>query len=376
MAFTATPSPTTPSPCVDPTQPIPQPPLTVVPCDGQNVLSAPVSTLYRKPLLNRMRAVQVHGGQQAVIRWQMHDKNGNPVDLSECVADNPPPAVPAIPCRQSTGGLLLEGPMTTPGSTGSSDVSLGSECRAPYALKLRVREDLSLGHDDLNLARFEVPAYIYDAANGIIQAVLTAQQTASPGVYFAEAALVGEDTEGRDYLLFANTFYLYVDRSMWSRRGPMGPPSLAEVRLHLRDSEGAENFLLDNLKFDAAEIAFASANCVAYWNEVPPDIARYNTQNFPFRYHWLQGICAQLFMMVAEQFRANNLQYSAAGVSVNDQDKMEVYEKAAVARNQEWKDFVRRKKAEMNLEACYGEVGSPYGMYGYGRHIDGNVIGR
>lgn len=345
MAFVATPAPGAVCPCAPNSVLVPVPTLSV-PCDGQNILSAPISTVYKTPLLNRMRAIPVHGGQQAIVKWQMHDGNGTPVDLTEC-----------LDCPASE-------PISV--SLGSSEQSLGSACRAPYALKLRVRENISVGRSSYDPARFEVPAYISDAATGEVRAVLTKQHTNEPGVYFAELALVGEDDAGLEYVLFANTFYLYIDRSMWSHRGPSGPPSLAEIRLHLRDSGGSENFLLDNLKFDVAEIAMAASRCVAYWNEIPPDIRSYNTQTFPYRYHWLEGICAQLFMMVAEQFRSNNLQYSAAGVSVNDQDKEQVYERAAAARQEVWTTFVRRKKSELNLEAGYGEVGSPYFYAGYG----------
>jgi hypothetical protein len=142
--------------------------------------------------------------------------------------------------------------------------------------------------------------------------------------------------------------------------------SIAEIRLHLRDSAPGESYLLENLMFDDAEIALAIARPVMYWNEVPPPLGRnYSTQNFPFRYHWLEGICANLFMMVAEQFRRNQLSYQAGGIAVDDQNKEGSYERAGQTRWQAYREWVRATKASINLESCYGEVGSNYKYSAY-----------
>jgi hypothetical protein len=201
-----------------------------------------------------------------------------------------------------------------------------------------------------------------------VEVVLPRRSTIVPGIYFAEMAIVNNDDEGKEYVHLSNTFYVIIERGLWSsRRQPGGAPSLAEIRLHLRDSDPAESFLLDHIRFDDAEIALAIQRPVQYWNEIPPGVGNYTTQNFPWRYHWLEAICANLFWMVAEQFRANNLQYSAAGVQVNDQDKEPNYEKAAERRQANWLDFVRRKKSEINLNSAYGGIGSTYGhISGYG----------
>jgi hypothetical protein len=70
-------------------------------------------------------------------------------------------------------------------------------------------------------------------------------------------------------------------------------------------------------------------------------------------------------MMVAEQFRRNQLDYSAAGMSVNDQNKEANYERAGQARWQAYREWVRATKASINLESCYGEVSSTYKYAAY-----------
>lgn len=300
--------------------------LTPVSCAGQNVISAPVSAANGQPLLSKMRAVSITQGQCATIEWQLHSQEGFPVDL-----------------------------------TGCADATL-------FKVVLRLKEQLALGNQN---PVQEVVAVITDAATGKVTADLTAQMVGVPGVYYAEMALVNIPAEeaATPCVVFSNTFYLIINRSTFDDRANGrngGAPSIAEVRLHLRDSAPGESYLLESLMFDDAEIALAISRPVQYWNEVPPPLNRiFNTQNFPFRYHWLEGICGNLFLMVAEQYRRNQLSYSAGGIAVDDQNKEPAYERAGQTRWQAYKEWVRATKASINLESCYGEVTSNYKYSAY-----------
>lgn len=307
--------------------------LTPVSCAGQNVLSAPISAVNGVPVLSRMRAVSLTQGQCGSIEWQMHDKDGHPVDLSIC-------------------GVVNEG---------------SSAAINDYKVVLRLKEQLSLGNARRPL---QVDAEIVDAINGRVRAELSKGMTKYPGVYYGELALVDATAEANNLpcVVFSNTFYVIISRSTFAdgTGGMSGPPSIAEIRLHLRDSAPGESFLLDNLMFDDAEIALAIARPVMYWNEIPPPLNDvYNTQNFPFRYHWLEGICANLFMMVAEQYRKNQFSYSAAGMQIDDQNKAPAYEQAGQMRWQAYREWVRATKASINLESAYGEVTSTYKYSAY-----------
>jgi len=298
-------------------------------CSQQDNLKAAVSKTNGVPVLTRTRAVSVSQGQCANIDWQMLDTQGRPVDLSPC----------------GFGGL-------TP----------------PVAFKVvfRLKEQLELGN-----ARppIQVDAELFDAETGKVRAQLVQGMTQYPGVYYGEMALidVANEQAGNPCVVFSNTFSVIINRSTFGPQGQQsGPPSIAEIRLHLRDSSPAESYLLEHVMFDDAEIALAITRPVMYWNEIPPPLdAVYNTQNFPFRYHWLEGICANLFMMVAEQYRRNQLAYSAAGMSVDDQNKEASYERAGQARWQAYREWVRATKASINLESCYGEVTSNYKYSAY-----------
>jgi len=294
--------------------------LTPVACAGQNVISAPISSTNGQPSLTKMRAVSITQGQCATIEWQMHSQEGFPVDLSSC-----------------------------------TDAAL-------FKVVLRLKEQLSLG--SANPVQ-EVVATIADAATGKVTAELTSALVGLPGVYYAEMALVNIPAEeaATPCVVFSNTFYLIINRSTFGSAN--GPPSIAEVRLHLRDSAPGESYLLDSLMFDDAEIGLAIGRPIQYWNEIPPPIRTFSTQSFPFRYHWLEGISANLFLMVAEQYRRNQLSYSAGGIAVDDQNKEPAYERAGQTRWQAYKEWVRATKASINLESCYGEVTSNYKYSAY-----------
>jgi hypothetical protein len=276
-----------------------------------------------------MRAISVSQGQTSTINWQLHNKDGGPVSLTSC-AD-----------------ALADGTLK---------------------LVLRLKEQLALGNQNPVLT-VDVDYADGDMANGTVGVTLEQGMTSLPGIYYAEIALVNTAVPDptNPAVVFSNTFYLIINRSTFGesiRSG--GPPSVAEIRLHLRDSSPAESYLLENLMFDDAEIALAIARPVQYWNEIPPPLDQvYNTQNFPFRYHWLEGICANLFLMVAEQFRRNQLDYQAGGMAVNDQNKEANYERAGQARWQAYREWVRATKASINLEGCWGEVTSNYKYSAY-----------
>lgn len=315
------------APCCDP---LPGSPvlLSTVVCTDQNVVRATTTTRYRKSLYRRQRSVMIRGGQEATLEWQMTDWDGNPIDLSECVCD-----------------------VTSESSSDSS------EAACDFTLRFRLREQM------LGRCSHEFEVEIYSVANGTVRIVLPSAVTKKPGIYYGEVAAFStvEDADAGTNLLFSNIFTVIISGGQWSNTNMVGPPSFAEIRLHLRDSDPGENLLLDGYSFDDAEIAFAIKRPVEYWNEMPPPVRTFTTRSFPFRYHWLMGIAGELFLIAAEGYRKNHLAYSAAGVSIDDQAKEPNYEQAAQMRLQAFRDFVRRKKVELNVAGGFSEVASDYG---------------
>ena len=143
MVVIATPNPYPQVPVAEPQISIGQ--LNPVPCATQNVISAPVSTVNGAPVYSRMRAVTFTQGQCGTIDWQLHDKDGHPVNLESCG--------------------ITDGSMSVSG--------------ADFKVVLRLKEQLSLGNER---APIEVEAAVLDASEGRVQAEIVKGMTDLPVV--------------------------------------------------------------------------------------------------------------------------------------------------------------------------------------------------
>lgn len=291
-------------------------------CLNQRVVVAntPVDSATGVVVPGRIRTIKFNGGTDKDIQWQMLDSSGNVVDMTEC---------------------------------NCMAVELPDVC--PYSFKLLLSEYFACS------PTVAVDASLPDPDTGLITATLPAAATQLAGMYFAEMVMY-DASGGEPVPVFSNHFYIVINRDLLQRNFHTlsGPPTVAEIRLHLRDSGSAESYLLDNFRFSDEEIAACIYLPVQYWNEIPPPVAYFDTNTFPYRYHWLLAITGHLMGIVAEQQRANNLQYSAGGVTVNDQSKEANYTQESVRRLEEYKKFVQRKKIEINMSMCFGSFGSSY----------------
>lgn len=273
-----------------------------------------------QPVIKRPRGVQINVGQIATIRYTMLSQNGDPVDLSACLL---------------AGGQV----------------------------KARVHETVLCDPP----ATIELPCTIVDlgpppGANGCVDLLLTAEIVCNPGIARVEFAQL--DVDGN--VIFTNQIYLFINRGQWSQAGlatgAMGPPSIAEIKLHIWDNDPADNLWLGVEEFDIAQIAACVERPVNYWNESQPPIrVYYNTSNFPFRYFWLEAIISCLYKMAAMHYTRVHLPYQQqGGLMIDDKNKAKEYMAIAEAKWNEFKDFVLRKKVEINAWGAVGTVGSPY----------------
>lgn len=309
-----------------PSQPAPVP----VSCLSQQVIvpAEPKDPVTGSLLLSRTRAVVVPQDTATAIRHVMRSPTGEPVSLEACVCDS---------------------------SVSTSESSSSEACPCEYQLRFRLREQLSGGGAEL-------AATAVDAANGELQVNLSVEETALPGIYFGEFLIQECET---CVTVFSNVLYVIIGGQNYSSgygcSMGSGPPTIAEMRMFLRDSDPAESSLLTTFAFSDEELGAALTMPVRYWNEIPPDISRFDTHSFPFRYHWMIGATGHLYRTVAEKMRRNELQFQTSGVTVRDQAKESSYEAVGSRRLEEYYNFVRRKKAELNMLQCFGGIGSSYG---------------
>lgn len=310
--------------------PVPVPPFpTATPTgrDGaaQATLTARPSSSLGTPLPERKLALRAVGGQLATLAWTMVDRDGLPVDLTDLVA---------------------------PAAGGGSVVPV----------RLRVRDSGG------GVVR-EFAAGSTAPETGEVTATLDASSLPGPGVYDAEFAVMVSGGPAETRIAFSNQLTLIVDRGLFGGdEGRSGPPTMAEIRLHLRDSSPGESRLLDTRMFDDGEVAACITRVVDYWNEIPPPLARrYGTSDFPHRFLWLAGIKAGLYQLAADWYRRNHLPYQAGGVQVDDLGKADEYDRKGDQAWAECKEMVKNLKVAANIEEGFGSYASPYGR-GYRRY--------
>jgi hypothetical protein len=292
---------------------------------GVPTLPYPTTELFGAPLPGRMKAVQTIQGQVGNVSWQFLDPDTKlPVDLTVYGFVQPPGTSPsAITIRVVDSFMTLNGTGLTP--------------------------------------VFQTAGTVTDPLLGFFSFTLPDGLTANPGIYLAEAAAFNDAGQ----MVLGNQFYVIVNAGLNGLQlPPTRPPSIAEIRLHMRDSDPGENLLLDTLSWDLAEIALCIERPVLYWNEAQPPIdAKYTTLNFPYRYWWLQGVVSQLYLMAAHFYRKNYLPASAGGVQVDDMNKSREYEEMGRSLWQDYRNWSQTKKIQLNAEGAVQISPSPYSGY-------------
>jgi hypothetical protein len=128
----------------------------------------------------------------------------------------------------------------------------------------------------------------------------------------------------------------------------------ADVRIYLRDNDPEANKLIGDLEFSPEEIRTAWTLTVDRWNEWPPNVGIFTVDTFPYRYHLLMGVSANLLTIAASRYRRNNLVYNVPGGSINDQDKAGSYGDAADKLAKEFGTWMQHKKIELQMNMGWG----------------------
>ena len=316
------------------------PPATDVDCDQQNMITPEQTVVDGCPVLPKLQCHEVQMGQDARLLWNMKNLQGEEVNLTDCIGDC------SSQSSQNSQSDEKFDPISTPG------------CQ----VELRVRE--ITGCNPQKDKVYPVDVEILDHGTGYVRAAsLPDEIVREPGVYMEEWGVFTQDHR----MIFSNQCCTFVRRGLFGlsnnvNQRNLGPPTLDEIRLSLRDNSRADNLLLDDVEYDAAEIAQAVTRPIQYWNEIPPPLRpAQTTKTFPFRGMWLLGIQAYLMDIAANNYRRNDLQYNAGGVAVADKAKEQFYSAASARLMQQFQDQVRAKKMEINVALFSGSIGSPYG---------------
>lgn len=292
------------------------------------------------PVIGKERVIYVQRGQRAVVWWPLRDRQGQPVPLSLC------------PLEEFSSGSS---------SSSSSVSSAGPPQEASRHYVVRIHDALG---DSPIIYQVLAVHRVADPGDGcaVLEWTLPAKIVDDPGIFRFEVAIVEEDS-----LIWSNTGLLSVERGLFGNvtlTGTDGPPSLGEIRTYLRDTL-LENTLWKELEYPDVDIIHAMLRPVEQWNETPPDVGRFNGRNFPWKYHWIRAIVAELLFSAALWYERNRLPAQHGGIAVDPRARFQSYMSVASSLRQEWKEFLMFQKAAINARQMMTSIGSAYGRFSW-----------
>ncbi len=290
-------------------------------CDDLRVWTPEQSCHEGCPLLSKIRHVLIQKGVCATVEWGLRHPDGKTADLSLCF--------PSETSISTSVSAVADDPL----------------------IKVRI------GDCDGTGAIYEVTGTVADAKTGTIRFTLPKEIFNLAGIYIMDMAVVDA----------ANLAPLFIDNGMLTVETGLfgdttqrnGPPTFSDIRIHLRDS-ALENDLLDDVEFDTAEVVNALVYPVRQWNEEPPPVAQFTCRTFPYRFNWRQAAVGELLRIAAHHYMRNNLKLNHGGLQGNLKDKYQEYLALAESYRLEWKDFIDKKKLEINIGLASRTLGSPY----------------
>lgn len=257
------------------------------------------------PVVNKTRSIIIDQGQSATVRWEMRDRNGNPVNLQNCV---------------DAGSLVFA----------------------------RIINAITSCSDYI-----DVECTIHDAERGLVDLVIPSSIYQTAGIYTVQFGMLSSVGN----VQFVDKGWLSVERGLFgaATHDYVGPITLGEIRIQLRDF-AISNSLRGVVEFDDTELIHSIIRPVREWNETPPLIGSYSAANFPFHEHWLKAVCANLLLIASHWYRRNKLRVSHGGAQDDDKNRDADYESAAMRLRQEWLAFMRAQKQVLNFAAAYGSM--------------------
>lgn len=133
----------------------------------------------------------------------------------------------------------------------------------------------------------------------------------------------------------------------------------ADVRDYLRDRSFQDNLLVSDVTYSSEDIATAMKSVAREFNSVPPLVIFVSAQCLPDDTNvFFDGIAAALMRSVAANATANDMDYSAGGVSANIQgNKLRNFSAAAAMYGDRFRQSATDIKIIFNLSQADGLVG-------------------
>jgi len=134
-------------------------------------------------------------------------------------------------------------------------------------------------------------------------------------------------------------------------------PTIAELRMLLRDRCADDNALLQSLEFGDDEIILALRRPVDYWNGIAPSARlRKTVANFPYRYQWMDAAVGELLRMAAHGLSRNRLAVQGSGFTADDKSRAELYLQLGTGMIEDYKVWAVNTLKNLNIQGWAGSL--------------------
>lgn len=131
------------------------------------------------------------------------------------------------------------------------------------------------------------------------------------------------------------------------------------IRIFLQDKP-QYNSLLDGVRWSDEMINEAVLYTVSYYNESNPPTTPWSVEAFPYFYTLLTGVAGYLLKSASIQQASSHLTYQGDAMTVDDNDKAEIFAKLGADFWAEFTKLAFDQKTNFNLASAYGSVSSEW----------------
>ena len=284
---------------------------------------------------DKSNTVIVEGGAPATVVFQIRGGDGSPVDLSRLFDQENP--------------------------GGDADKN-GLFVRFAVADNTLIAKQSEQGHvlDVTNgTVQFELPDYVYEI----------------PCIYSFHLAVADKERfpkDGKPLYVAPGKGIVLVEWTPFVTHNEHCPmphrvvPAVEDIRRKLDDFLG-KNDLMAQVEYSADDIANAMILPVRMFNETPPRLNRfqYGLMTFPYYEHWVLGTAAELLRISVLHYTRNKLLSAHGGLSGDEKVRDREYLQLAQLYMEEYRNWVRIKKNELNMSSGqgWGTLHSDYVFY-------------
>ena len=284
---------------------------------------------------DKSNTVIVEAGAPSTVVYQIRGGDGSPVDLTRLFD------------KENPGGSMDENGMFLRFAV------------ADNTLVSNVTEQATVLDAKNGTVQFELPDYVYDipciySFHLAVANKATYRRTGKP-LYVAP---------GKGIVLVEWTpFVTHNENCSMSHRVV---PAVEDIRRKLDDFLG-KNDLMAQVEYSADDIANAMILPVRIFNETPPRLARFqfSLMNFPYYEYWVLGTAAELLRISVLHYTRNKLLSSHGGLQGDEKGRDREYMQLAQLYQEEYRQWVRIKKHELNFSCGqgWGTLHSDYVFY-------------